>query len=162
MVLNTHKQTLINLTGLLQKAVGCPVIKSNQHTPVPAYPYVSFTVVNPLVATGGTWGECDDGMERKEFKQVWSFTVQSDDDTVATEKAMRLYEYFDRKNHELEEIGVMVVRLSNMSNRDNFISVQYEYRYGFDVIFAFMRKNTDVISDVELVPVEIEYKEMRE
>ena len=157
--MDNQNNILLALVDSVQKAIGCPVVKANQSkSKIPEYPYVSFTVITPVVANGGTWGVYEDGTERKPFKQVWSFTVQSDNDSQALEVAMKLYEYFDRRNSDLEDIGVTVVTASNIANRDNFITIQYEHRYGFDVTFSFMRGGTGIVKEPELVPVEIHYK----
>lgn len=157
--MNKQNDILLELVRQIQDVLECPVVKANQSNPkIPPYPYVSFTVITPMVANGGTWGKHDDGTERKVFKQVWSFTVQSDDDSQALEVAMKLYEYLDRHNEMLVDKGIVVERISNIANRDNFITIQYEHRYGFDVTFSFMRESTGVIKAPELVPVEIHYE----
>ena len=157
--MNKQNDILLELVRQIQDVLECPVVKANQSNPkIPPYPYVSFTVITPMVANGGTWGKHDDGTERKPFKQVWSFTAQSDDDTKALEVAMKLYEFLDRRNDELFDKGIIVERLSNISNRDNFVTIQYEHRYGFDVTFSFMREGTDMIKAPELVSIEINYK----
>lgn len=156
--MKNQKQIVLDITALAQETLDCPVIKANQASPIPNYPYVAFTITTPMMANGGTWGEHEDGIERKPFKQVWSFTAQSDDDTQAMETAMKLYEYFDRRNNELADKGIIVERVGNIANRDNFITIQYEHRYGFDVTFSFMRESTGVVQAPELVPVEIHYE----
>lgn len=157
--MNKQNEILLELVRRIQDVLMCPVVKANQtNQKIPPYPYVSFTVITPMVANGGTWGKHEDGYERKPFKQVWSFTAQSDDDTRALEVAMNLYEFLDRKNDELSEKGIVVERLSNIANRDNFITIQYEHRYGFDVTFSFMREGTDIVKAPDLVSVEIKYK----
>lgn len=156
--MNKQSQLLNDIVNALQGVLNCPVIKANQHSPVPPYPYVSFTIITPMVANGGTWGEYEDGTRTKPFKQVWSFTVQSDDDSQALELSMQMYEFFDRRNSDLSDKGIVAERVSNIANRDNFITIQYEHRYGFDVTFSFMRESTSVIEEPELVPIEITYE----
>lgn len=155
--MDNQQQIIIDITTALQEILKCPVIKANQASPTPNYPYVSFTITTLMVANGGTWGEYEDGSERKPFKQVWSFTVQSDSDMQAFNLAMLLYEYLDRRNYALEDKGIIVERVSGVSNRDSFISIQYERRYGFDVTFAFMRKQAETSTSPELVPIKIHY-----
>lgn len=152
-----QKQMTADITEALQAVLGCPVIKANQSAPAPAYPYVSFTVTTPAAENAGTWGEYADGIQRKPLGQVWSFTVQSDDDTQAISLAMRLYEFFDRRNEELSDKGIIVERASSIANRDNFITIQYEHRYGMDVTFSIMREASDAVKSPELVPVKISY-----
>lgn len=149
-----QNQITVKLQNLLQELLGYPVIKANQHSPAPPYPYVTYTITSPVVANGGTWGEYEDSVKRKPFKQVWSFTVQSNDDTQALELAMRLYDYFDNRNEALDGENIIVEGVSNINNRDNFITIQYEYRYGFDVTFVLMRESCNT-QESEFVSLEI-------
>lgn len=121
----------------LKAHLGCEVIMANQDSPVPDYPYVSYTVVTPRVANNGTYGEWEDGVKRKEVQQIWSFTVQAKTDTESKTLALSAQDYFDEiGNLYLSDNGIAVQLLGNITCRDNLISIGYEYRNGFDVTFA--------------------------
>lgn len=123
----------------LQDYLGCPVILANQHSPAPSYPYVSFTVTSLKTANNGTYGTEYDGVFYKHFKQKWSFTVQSDDDNQCSEITLKAYDWFSLVAVTiLSDTEIYIERLEDISNRDNLITIQYEYRRGFDVTLVVM------------------------
>lgn len=133
----------------LQDYLGCPVILANQHSPAPSYPYVSFTVTSLKTANNGAYGTEYNGVFYKHFKQRWSFTVQSDDDNQCSEITLKTYDWFSLVAVTfLSDNEIYIERLEDISNRDNLITIQYEYRRGFDVTFVIM----DVIEpDFEII-----------
>ena len=131
----------------LKTHLGCEVIMANQNSPIPKYPYVSYTVVTPKKANNGTYGEWEDGVKRKEVQQIWSFTVQAATDTESKVIALSAQDYFGDIGYlYLSDNGIAVQLLGNITCRDNFITTGYEYRNGFDVTFALadeIAKNED-------------------
>ena len=153
----------IDIVSCVKDYLKCEVIQANQVSPIPPYPYVSYTVTTPMVANNGTYGEVIKEVDGKtiktyckEFQQVWSFTVQSDDDTQSKTLALALYDCLDKAcSEELAEKEIVVQRIGNITSRDNLISIQYEHRNGFDVTFAFMNEieageTEEVIESVEI------------
>lgn len=129
----------INIVEGLQKELLCCVIRANQTAPAPPYPYVSYTVTSPVISNKGTYGLYDDGVERKPVKQIWSFTAQSDDSTESMTLALKVQNWFDRKGRVYLKDNFIVVRnVSEISNRDNLLTIEYEYRNGIDVTFSLM------------------------
>ncbi|MBR6613176.1 MAG: hypothetical protein IKK84_00225 [Clostridia bacterium] len=117
----------------------CLVVRQNQAAPIPKYPYCSYTITTPMLENSGTYGNNNEDQKYYQtYQQVWSFTVQSDNDSDALQLAVNAYNFFAEKGTlNLNDKGVIVVRLSNVANRDNLISIEYEHRYGFDVTFSF-------------------------
>ncbi len=137
----------------LKEYLGCEVVLANQTAPIPEYPYVSFSITTPIVANRGTWGRCDDDMDRKQIEQIWSITVQSDKSGESAQLCLKAYDWLDHIGTLfLNDNKIVVQRLENITNRDNLLSVGYEYRNGFDVVFSLM----DEISVDELDEGEIE------
>lgn len=123
----------------LQDYLGCPVILANQHSPAPAYPYVSFTVTSPKTTNNGTYGTAYDGVSFKNIKQNWSFTSQSNDDDQCNEIALKAHDWFSQIGIVLlSDNNIHVNSVKDINNRDNLITIQYEYRRGFDVVFDVM------------------------
>ena len=142
-MINLREKEII-ITENLKKYLGCEVIRTNQIAPTPKYPYVSYTIITPMVANNGTWSEFDDGIHRKEIQQIWSFTVQSQDDMESKTLAFKAYDYLDHDGVVvLNDNGIVVQRIENITNRDNLLTIDYEYRNGFDVKFAFMNEIAD-------------------
>lgn len=140
MINQRHIETTI--VNELQNYLNCPVILANQHSPAPRYPYVSFTVTSLKNENHGTYGTLSDGKFFKPVRQTWSLTVQSDDDNQCSELALKAFDWFSLVGVTyLADNEIHIERLEDIANRDNLITIQYEYRRGFDVRFVI----TDVI-----------------
>lgn len=139
----------------LKQYLGCPVIRSNQNVEPPKYPYVSYTVTTLANENKGTYGEYDDGMDRKQLKQTWSITAQSDVSSESVQLACKAREWLDHVGTMyLNDNDVVVERVTSVANRDNIISVEYEYKNGFDAVFVLFdeveRPHTDYVENVEM------------
>lgn len=137
---NIRKVVVAGLKGYLN----VPVIRSNQTGKPPEYPYVSYTITTPMSQNKGTYGRYDDNKERKPFTQTWSITVQSDDNSECVELAIKAHEWLDYVGRvHLTDNGVVVQQVGGVNNRDNLLTIEYEYRNGFDVIFGIMNEVDD-------------------
>lgn len=124
--------------------VNCPIIRSNQNAKPPAYPYVSYTVIQPLGQNKGTYGEYEDGKHRKAFTQTWSITVQSDNDNECIMLVNKAHEWLDHVGTQtLKNSGVDVQSVGVVTNRDNILTVGFEYKKGFDVVFSLINEVAD-------------------
>lgn len=131
------------ITTKLKQVLQCEIVKSNQIHKKPPYPYVSFTITTPVHAEGGTYCEAEDGTRYRDLLQTWSVTVQSEKDNEANELAMKAFDWFQvQGNFDLQDNGIVVADVSDITNRDNLISIEYEYRYGFDVTFRMRHEIT--------------------
>lgn len=126
----------------------CEVVLANQAGPVPKYPYIAYTITTPVQYRGGTYSEAEDGTKYRPLLQTWSFTAQSDSMDESVETAMRAYDWFAVAGlTALNDADVVVSSLGNINNRDNLITIQYEYRNGFDVTFRLL--HTVEMTDAE-------------
>lgn len=133
------RKTEIIIADGLSKFIDCPVIASNQPVPTPEYPYISYTITTAYVSNVKGFCIDSDGTRFKEFNQIWSFTSQSDNDTESLTNALKVKNYFDLAgNTYLSDNGVVAVKTSNITNRDNIISINFEYRNGLDVTFRLL------------------------
>lgn len=144
------------VVDLLKAHVGVEVVLANQTVSKPEYPYISFTVTSPMIRTGGTYGRYSDGIDRKPVTQVWSFTVQSQSSDESQTLAQKAFDFFDRFYNALAEHNIVVVRIGDITNRDNFLSVEYEYRCGFDVTFGLMNEiDRSLLNEGEIISADI-------
>lgn len=121
----------------LSAYLGCPVIRSNQNAPLPPYPFISYTVTRPMNENKGTYGEYEDGTARKSFTQTWSITALSDDNLVSVELATKAREWFDFAGTlYFDDNDIDIQSVGGVTNRDNVLTVEYEYKNGFDVFFT--------------------------
>lgn len=124
------------ITKGLSEYLGCKVIRTNQNQKPPAYPYVSYTITTLASANKGTYGEYDDGIVRKQIEQTWSITAQSDKTGESMNLALKAREWFDYAGRiYFQANDVTVKAVTNITNRDNILTVDYEYKNGFDVVF---------------------------
>lgn len=124
----------------LENYVGCTVVLSNQISPSPPYPYISYTIITPVHHENGTY--CmKDGMYYQPMLQTWSLTVHSDDNRECQHLGMRMYDFFARSGRmKLNNIGTAISSKTDLMNRDNYLTIQYEYRLGMDVTFRLMHQ----------------------
>lgn len=134
-MIDTDKIREIVVTGL-KNYLGVEVIRSNQNEEPPEYPYIVYTITTLESENNGTYGEYDDGIRRKEVTQTWSISAVADTNEDSTKLAVKARDW-------LEEIGrtymndndVICQSCSNITNRDNVLTVEYEYKNGFDAVF---------------------------
>ncbi len=150
----------------LRAYLNLPVIRSNQTGEIPPYPYLSYTITSLANANNGTWGKYDDGLDRKPVTQSWSITVQSDNAAESMRLALKAHEWLDHVGTvALNDLGVIVQSLSGITNRDNMITVEYEYRNGFDAVLWCMNEvddTTDEIGTIEYVAIDGNFVEPSE
>ncbi len=120
----------------LKDYLGIPIARANQNEPPPSYDYLSYTITTLLSENNGTYGVYDDGTERKAYTQVWSLTSLSDDNSRSVLNAVKAREWLDRVGTTyLYDNNVVVQSVGSITNRDNFLTSEYEYRNGFDAVF---------------------------
>lgn len=135
------------MLSMLEEYAGCVCVPSNTTKKMPAYPYISFTVIN-TAARKGTYAKATDetgaDVLYMTLLQKLSFTAQSDNDAEALEIAMRISDFFaEAKRVELEDIGIVVADVGAITPRDNLLTIEYEYRKGLDVTL----RHNNVIAD---------------
>lgn len=132
----------------LREYLGIPVIRSNQTGEPPSYPYCSYTITRLASENKGTWGRYDDGMMRKPITQSWSVTVQSDNVSEAMTLALKAQEWFDIVGTTyLSDRLVIVQSVGGVMNRDNLLTIEYEYRNGFDVVLWLLNEVSDPVEN---------------
>ena len=132
------------MLNLLEKHTGCTCVPSNTTKHIPSYPYNSFSIIN-INTKKGTYSVLAEKRDGKDVEThykpallKYSFTVHSDSDAEALEKAMLIRDFFDEeKRLELEDNGIIVAELGAITPRDNLLTIEYEYRKGLDVTLRF-------------------------
>lgn len=151
-MIDRRKIEIAVLNGIKKHLTGynCEVIRSNQTAPAPAYPYCSYTITSHTPKA--FWGK-DDTHYTRETKQTWSFTVQSDNDDQAHEIAAKIVEWLSLHSYTyLADNGIAVASVGDVTNRDSFITIEYEHRYGFDFVLNLF--DTVDISEVDTEIIE--------
>ena len=134
----------------LKNYLKCPVIRNNQDEAPPDYPFVSYTVTTLMRANNGTYGEYSDDVYRKPTVQTWSITAQSSINSESVNLISKAREWFDRAGTlYLNDNNVIVQSVGSITNRDNVLTVGYEYKNGFDVDFWLFETVED--TDTEII-----------
>lgn len=139
---------LHNFTKLL-------VVQQSSTGKQPAYPFITYSVNNPYLQLGQPehYTEETDGStierNKEHYEQVYSFTVASKDEDEAMDMCLLAIQYFKFYGvQELKDHNIAVVKVSNLSARDNMITINYERRYGFDVRIRVASEETKVTNDI--------------
>lgn len=161
-----YRQNELTVTNGLQdwlasKGFKCPVIMANQTAPTPEGDYMSYTVTSPVVSDAAHYSVAEDGTRYKSMDQIWSFTVQSADDIRAINIALLAYDWFALTgNTYLSDNGIIALNVGNITNRDNLISIEYEYRRGFDVTLSLLHtldkadcETAGIIETADITPI---------
>lgn len=120
----------------LKEYLGVPVIRSGQTAEAPSYPYGSYTLTTPGAANGGTYQQHEDGIDRLMVRSIWSFSFLSNDYDESIMYASKAREWFVHTGRVwLSDRGITVQSATAVNNRDNILTVEYERKNGFDVVF---------------------------
>ena len=122
----------------LSNATGCEVVKSNlANARIPNYPYISFTVLNTDTKKG-TYS-VSNGQRYMPLTQTWSLTVQGDNDNKTQLAAMKAKDWLEEAGRlYLNDHGIVVQNVGAITNRDTLLTIEYEYRKGFDAVLSIM------------------------
>jgi len=127
-------------TGL-KAQIGVPVIRGNQTAPAPPYPFASYNATTIAGANNGTWQQHEDGIDRLMVKSTWSFSFLSEDYDESVNLAIKAREWFSHSGRAwLAARGITVQSTTEITNRDNILTVEYERKNGFDVVFYVFDK----------------------
>lgn len=130
---NIRRTIVKGLSDYLQ----CPVIRANQTAEMPPYPFVSYTITTLVGQNNGTYGEYEDGIYRKPVTQTWSISALSSDNEESVTLAVKAREWLDHIGTTfLSDNNVIVQSVGNITNRDNILTVEYEYKNGFDIVLS--------------------------
>ena len=149
-----------DLGSIIEAKIGIKPVNANQtEYRTPKYPNITFTL-STIEENAGSWGVYEDGTRRKPYHVIISFTVASKNYREALETAIKLHHFFDHKNPLLDKKNIVVTRCQSVSSRDNFLTYEFEYRFGFDVKFAVMcALSEDLVPKPEQVEVELKMEE---
>lgn len=120
----------------LSDYLGIKIIRGNQIEQAPALPYGTYNVTMIAGANRGTWQEHEDGKDRKQVRSVWSFSFIAKEWDQSVGYAIKARGWFDHSGRALlSEKGITVQSTTDVTNRDNVLTVEYERKNGFDVVF---------------------------
>lgn len=116
----------------------------------PEYPFCTYSVTSPYLQLGQP-EHYTDVQERsiEHYEQVYSFTIASTDEDEAMDLCLKAVQYFKFYGvQELKDKNIVVVKISNVTARDNMITINYERRYGFDVRVRVASEEVQEVTEV--------------
>ena len=120
----------------LSEYIGIPMIRGNQTAPAPQYPFGSYNVTTVADANNGTYQQHADGIDRLMVRSIWSFSFLAADWDTSIMYATKAREWFLHTGRVwLSDHGIVVQSATEIANRDNILTVEYERKNGFDVVF---------------------------
>lgn len=120
----------------LSEYLGIQIIRGNQSAEAPNYPYGAYNITTIAGANNGTRQQHDDGIDRLMVRSIWSFSFLAADYDESVMLAIKAREWFEHTGRgRLAEHGAIVQSTTDITNRDNILTVEYERKNGFDVVF---------------------------
>lgn len=137
------------------------VVQSSTIGDMPKYPFITYTVTSPYLRLGQDeeyTEEVNSSYQNRHvlhYERVFSFSIAARDEDTAMDRCMKAIQYFRNDGVlALKDKGIVIVEISNVQARDNFITIDYDRRYGFDVRIRLadeeIRETTDIIEKVNL------------
>lgn len=143
----------------MSEYIGIPIIRGNQSKRAPSHPYGTYNITTIAAANNGTWQQHEDGVDRLLVRSTWSFTFITDDWLQSIMYASNAREWLTHTGRVLlADNGITVQSVTDITNRDNILTVEYERKNGFDVVFyiydeaANPSSQTGYIESVSLAP----------
>lgn len=132
----------------LGQHLGVPVIRGNQTAQAPSGSYVIYNVTTIAGANNGTWQKHADGIDRLMVRSIWSFSTLSTDYEESVSLAIKAREWFEHTGRVwLADRGITVQSTTEINNRDNILTVEYERKNGFDVVFYVFDEVADPVEE---------------
>lgn len=137
------------------------VVQSSTIGDMPKYPFITYTVTSPYLQVGYDeeyTEQVNSTYQNRHvlhYERVFSFTIASKDEDEAMDLCMKAMRYFRNDGVlALKDNNIVIVEISNVQARDNFITIDYERRYGFDVRIRLadkeVRETEDIIETINL------------
>lgn len=138
------------------------VVQSSTIGNMPKYPFITYTVTSPYLQIGMDeeyTEQVNSVMIQNRhvfhYERVFSFTIVAKEEGEAMDYCMRAIRYFRNAGvQELKDKGIVVVEVTNITARDNFITIDYDRRYGFDVRIRLadeeVREKEEIIEKINL------------
>lgn len=143
----------------IKKFVAAPIIEADQTEDRPDEPHVTYKVTLPYSKdVGGPDVQTIQYADRIELQQseqhkatvsINTFAFDDPDKGIfdlSVNLAQQIYDWFTFYGVELlDQYDIVIVELTDVTNRDAIIVEDYERRHGFDVIMRMNRKMVKVV-----------------
>lgn len=132
------------------------VIQAETTGQQPPYPFIAIKQTSPAIGVGQPALFTGNGTQtiEQDYEMVLSLTAYSDAIESATDLANKARNYFLGKGTvELSDAYIAIVDVLPATNRDVFLTIEYERRIGFDIRLRVRDTETYNIDVIEKVTV---------
>jgi hypothetical protein len=137
-----YNDMIAAVTTTVKAATGFPVVVQGSNQQTPPYPYCAFTITSPYLSSVEM--VTAEGIE-EDVEVVFSLTWHCEDQVEALELTQKTATNFKKSStiQKLGDRGLSVVRINGFGNRDTFITIDVERRYGFDLRLRTRHADSD-------------------
>lgn len=161
MRLTNHEVVRNAIISGLHDYMGMLVIQASSIGDMPKYPFITYTVTSPYLRLGYDeeyTEQVNSNIQNRHvlhYERVFSFTIVAKEEDVAMDTCMKAVRYFRNDGVlALKDKDIVVAEITNVTARDNFITIDYDRRYGFDVRIRLadeeIRETAEIIEHVNL------------
>lgn len=140
----------------LENYIGKPVIQAETTGKQPPYPFVAIKDTSTInVGQTSIINNGDNQTIKQDIETVLSLTAHDKTIEGAKDLCMKARAYLLGKGSiELSDSDIAVVEVLPATNRDVFLNIDYERRYGFDVRLRIQGKESYEIDVIETVTIQ--------
>ncbi len=147
-----HQQALSALIAHIKTGTGKQVILENQSAVLPPYPFCTYSIPSPYLPQRTDYiGDSMDEVVEMVVSLTWHSKNNTEALMLSQQTAMLLKTQGGRQ--KLGDAGLTVVRLEGYTNRDTFLTIDTERRYGFDVRLRTYAKTSQPLDDIASIEV---------
>lgn len=147
-----YTAALTALTRHLKQGTGKPIILENQSATQPAHPFCTYSVSSPYLPRRTDYiGDAMDEVVEFVVSLTWHSKSNIEALTLAQQSVELLKTLGGRQ--ALGDAGLTVVSIDGFTNRDTFITIDTERRYGFDVRLRTRVSSTRPLEDIGTVEI---------
>ncbi|KDN58450.1 hypothetical protein DI14_04745 [Exiguobacterium sp. AB2] len=147
-----YTAALTALTGHLKQGTGKVIVLENQSATQPAYPFCTYSVPSPYLPQRTDYiGDAMDEVVEFVVSLTWHSKSNIEAMTLAQQSVQLLKAIGGRQT--LGDAGLTVVRIDGFTNRDTFLTIDTERRYGFDVRLRTHVSSTRPLDAIETVDI---------
>lgn len=141
-----------SVNKIIKEETKQPVVPQNTTNKMPEYPFCTYTITSPYLAVSSAY-EGETLTENVEL--VISLTWYAKNTLTAASYTQQTAAALKHPKHRQDLLtkGISVVKCLNFGNRDTFLSIDTEYRNGFDLRLRVLNSDTKEMESINTVEI---------
>ncbi len=137
------------LIRIVKVATEKELIEDATTGPQPDRPFFSYSISSPYLPI------TVDIVDNEQFELVVSLKCHTDSTIESLNLATKLRKYLNSFKGKLllKDLDMILVSITKVDKRDNFISIEYERLSGFDVRFRVRDSYVDDVQEIENIEI---------